>query len=421
MKIVIPTYDRYNNFKTIQFLKNNNISNECIYIFVANEEQKQKYISVIGNEYNIIIGVLGLVNQRNFITNYFEDGEIIISIDDDIEDLIQKDNRPLKEWLEECIEYLENSNAGLLSINPSVNPFYFEQRKNGKSFKTGRYPAVGVFNILKNDKELLLSIDDMEDWERSLLYFKKYGMNVRYNDILIKTKYFCKDGGLSSFRNKYTYLNNLNKLVYRFNEYVSFNYKKLPLDKNIFFPNLHFLRKSEYIKNNIIQLPKIDPSELSLLYCMLENISIYPKGIKNNRRGFPMGHRSATFGYVRARYATRKNGNIYDLSTYSIKYPDIYKELLRIGNIFCPFKFDAIHVNKNVVCPPHLDSKNVGKSMLLSFGDYTGCNIIIEGEKYNSDCNPIIFDGSKLEHWNTDDLEGTKYSLVFFNGEMSNN
>jgi hypothetical protein len=57
--------------------------------------------------------------------------------------------------------------------------------------------------------------------------------------------------------------------------------------------------------------------------------------------------------------------------------------------------------------------------MLVSFGDYTGCKIIIDNIEYDANCNPVIFDGSKIEHWNTDDLEGTKYSLVFFNGELS--
>lgn len=164
------------------------------------------------------------------------------------------------------------------------------------------------------------------------------------------------------------------------------------------------------MKIDIIELPKIDPNELSNLYGMLEDINIVKRGIKSNRRGFPLGHRSATFGYVRGRY----NGK-YDLSLHTKKYPHIYQELLRIGNIFCPFEFSAIHINKNVICPPHKDSKNIGKSMLLSFGDYTGCNIVIDGKKYDANCEPLIFNGSELEHYNTDDLVGTKYSLVFFN------
>ena len=53
-------------------------------------------------------------------------------------------------------------------------------------------------------------------------------------------------------------------------------------------------------------------------------------------------------------------------------------------------------------------------SILLSFGDYTGCNIVINGDKYDANRQPIMFNGSLLEHYNSDDLVGNKYSLVFF-------
>ena len=417
MKIAIPTYDRSDRFETLTFLKKYNFPIENIYIFLANEDEKQKYINSFGEEYNWIIGVIGLTQQRNFITNYFDDGEIIISMDDDIEDLIHKDNTSLLDWLNECVEYLKNSNYALLSICPSVNPFFFEQRRNSDSFRIGNYYAIGAFYILKNDKQILLNDNILlEDWERSILFVKKYGANIRYNDVLIKTKYFGK-GGLFTHRNKNNYLTSVNQLLYNYPEYVSFTYKKLPLDKYIEFPNLKFKREIGK-KNDVIELPNVDPYELSILYELLENINIRPKGEKSNRRGFPLGHRSATFGYTRARYGTRKNKKLYDLSFYSCKYPEVYDELLRIGNLICPFKFDSIHVNKNVTCPPHKDSNNVGESLLISFGDYTGSNIVVEENIYNTNCKPIIFNGSALCHHNTNDLEGNKYSLVYFNNNI---
>ena len=148
---------------------------------------------------------------------------------------------------------------------------------------------------------------------------------------------------------------------------------------------------------------------------MLENITIPKKHKSTNRRGFPLGHQATTFGYTRGRF----NGK-YDVSAMSKKYPEIYNEILRIGNIYCPLKYESIHVNRNVVTPPHKDSRNVGQSMLVSFGDYTGCKIVIDNETYDAELQPIIFDGANYEHWNTNDLIGTKYSLVFFCGEMSN-
>lgn len=168
-----------------------------------------------------------------------------------------------------------------------------------------------------------------------------------------------------------------------------------------------------------LQLSEIDPSELNILYCMLEDIDIPKKYACQNRRNFPLGHQAMTFGITRCRFK-RLNNKLFDISNDTKKYPEIYNEILRIGNIYCPFKFNSIHLNRNVVCPPHKDAKNIGKSMLLSFGDYTGCNICIEDETekthvMSANCQPIIFNGSTSTHYNTDDLQGTKYSLVFFN------
>lgn len=145
------------------------------------------------------------------------------------------------------------------------------------------------------------------------------------------------------------------------------------------------------------------------LHQMVLKIKIKPKSLTNNRRGFPERHRAITFGLTRGRF----NG-ITGLSYFSKKYPHIYEEIIRIGKIICPFEFNSIHLNNNVVCPPHVDSKNVGKSLLISFGYYEGCKIVIDKIVYDAKHTPIIFNGSELEHYNTDDLVGNKYSLVYF-------
>ena len=127
-----------------------------------------------------------------------------------------------------------------------------------------------------------------------------------------------------------------------------------------------------------------------------------------NRKGFAP-HRSVAFGIATSRW------NTTGLSVYSKRMPKIYEEILKLGEIVCPFPFKSIHLNNNVVCPKHKDKSNVGESCLISFGDYEGCNIVIEGQIYDAKHTPIIFNGAELEHWNTDDLSGNKYSLVFYN------
>jgi len=156
-------------------------------------------------------------------------------------------------------------------------------------------------------------------------------------------------------------------------------------------------------------LEKQDVVFFEPLHQMLQKIIIPSKTTTNNRRGFPDKHKAITFGITRSRFS-----GIIGLSYYSKKYPHIYDELCRIGKIMCPFEFKSIHVNNNVVCPKHFDSKNVGESLLVSFGDYTGCNIVINDIVYDAKYTPIVFNGAELEHYNTNDLIGNKYSLVYY-------
>nr|WPF46848.1 MAG: hypothetical protein [Lake Baikal virophage 14] len=160
---------------------------------------------------------------------------------------------------------------------------------------------------------------------------------------------------------------------------------------------------------NVIQLDlKYDFLDL---FQMLEKINLININKKNNRNGFP-SYKGGVFGYTRARFQ-RKNGNIVDISYLSIKYPNIYQELKKVGE-FYKFPFKSIQVNKNLVCPPHRDKKNVGDSLLVSFGEYTGGEIIINNIEYNAYEKATIFNGALLEHYNKE-FQGTKYSLVFFN------
>jgi hypothetical protein len=146
------------------------------------------------------------------------------------------------------------------------------------------------------------------------------------------------------------------------------------------------------------------------LYKMFSEVKLYRKTTTNNRRGFPR-YRGAVFGMVRPRFTYK---GYKELSADSKKYPHIYEEIMRIGKIICPFEFKSIQVNHNLICPPHLDSKNKGMSLLVSFGEYSGCNIVVNGIKYDARHRPLVFNGALLEHYNTDDLVGDKYSLVFF-------
>jgi len=153
----------------------------------------------------------------------------------------------------------------------------------------------------------------------------------------------------------------------------------------------------------------LDADIFTDLLSMLNNIKVPKKSGRSNRLGFKDGSRFMNFGITRGRF----DGIVREKTHIDKKYPHISEELNKIGKIL-DFSYNSIHLNNNVICPPHYDKHNNGPSLLISLGDYSGCNIVIEDIMYDAKYTPIIFNGSKLKHWNTDDLQGNKYSLVFY-------
>lgn len=413
-KIAIPSYSRSDIIKnkTLNTLERFNIPKSLIYIFVVQEEY-DLYNSL---DYNVIVGNKGLINQRKFIENYFNENELIICIDDDITDF-DFSSKTFDEFSNEAFHTCLNNGAFIWSVYPVWNPFY---RQKQKYMTTDLRFIHGGFYGFINRKSIDYGLpnDMKEDVERTLLYFIRDGIVIRFNQFGFNSKMYSKGGcGLFNDRLK---LNeeSTNYLVEKYS-----NYGKRKIRKNGCH-EFNLIRKLSTLKPSmdIIQW-KINPSVVSTIEDMLKNIKIQIKPVfkvdskgftNNNRRGFPK-YRGCVFGLCK-----QKIGGKIVMSYNTKKKPKLYEELLLLGKKICPFDFTSIQINNNLVCPKHIDSNNVGKSMLLSFGDYKGCNIIINGNEYDAKYNPIIFDGSKLEHSNTELISGNKYSLIFFNIKNNN-
>lgn len=163
----------------------------------------------------------------------------------------------------------------------------------------------------------------------------------------------------------------------------------------------------------IMDIEYLNPySDFSTLEQLLLNITVPNQ--KNTRFKGLQQNRFLTFGLVKKRI-----GRQIAPSVVTAKYPEIYAELLRIGKEICPFEFTSIHLNKNVVCPRHKDKLvNQSMSVIVSFGDYEGCTLMVEKNgvpvEYNARHHPLLFDGRNMYHWNTPLIRGDKYSLVYY-------
>jgi len=108
-------------------------------------------------------------------------------------------------------------------------------------------------------------------------------------------------------------------------------------------------------------------------------------------------------------------------SSYTKKYPWILDLLKEFMKSHCPeFKFSSVYVNRNVVCKKHLDSNNMGESLLVGLGEYTGGETTLYlgksgnvPKKFHIKSQSLIFNGSEISH-KSEKFKGIRYSLVFF-------
>ena len=214
--VAIPTFMRYDTLKnkTLNMLENEDFPKGDIYIFFATKGEKEKY--GLGNEYpNQIVGLPGLTFQRNFICSYFDDGQEIMWLDDDLSEIktvfidpekagkafqnSYKDST-VKELIEIGFSSLEENECSLFGVYPVNNKGFMKV----DSITTDLRYIIGCCYGTINDKELFtFDVNEKdggskEDFLRTLMVYEEEGKVVRINSHTAITKYYKEEGGLQS-------------------------------------------------------------------------------------------------------------------------------------------------------------------------------------------------------------------------------
>jgi hypothetical protein len=206
--VCIPSYNRANecNQKTLKTLHTHNIGN--IYVYVATEEY-ELYKTVLDPNYytELRIGSEGLVQQRQCIMNQWNEGERIVFMDDDIENIdMSLSNHTLDAFIQQAFQECITHRSFIWGVYPVLNPFF---RKTKREMTTDLKYIVGAFYGILNRptlQELQLTLTETngqkEDVERTIRYYIQDGIVLRFNKIGFKTKYYGKVGGLGSFKDR---------------------------------------------------------------------------------------------------------------------------------------------------------------------------------------------------------------------------
>ena len=215
MKIVIPSYQRSSsiNDKSLKTLYESGYLPAEIDLFVANEDEYDNYRAVVHSDINIIVGCKGLKNIRNFIFNYYDQGEHLLCLDDDIESIKILD--PDSESLNTAIDFTDIVKQGfaecekhslkLFGLYTCCNPRFMS---NSKEITRDYKFIIGNFFGVINCKNMnLVTVDDIDDYERSIRSFQLYGGSIRLNHVAAKTKFLKNEGGAQADVNRIDKIN----------------------------------------------------------------------------------------------------------------------------------------------------------------------------------------------------------------------
>ena len=108
------------------------------------------------------------------------------------------------------------------------------------------------------------------------------------------------------------------------------------------------------------------------------------------------------------------------ISKLSLEHPDLDNLLIDFMKQHNPkFIFNSVYITKNCVSKPHVDSSNVGDSIIVTAGKFDNGNLFIINDNLTTTLLDIKnyscqMDGRRRPHFTEPFKNGTRYSLIFY-------
>ena len=233
--IAIPSYKRAATLKekTLATLQHYRINPALIHVFVANKEEYETYKATLDPKSygHLHIAIPGMAAVRNYITGFFPKGKAIFNMDDDIRGFLEYDPRArrherplrdLKATITRGFAALKKEGQRLFGFYPVANGFFM---KDGYTTDL-RYIIGSVWGILNPGPILTVTIDDKEDYLRSVMMYLLDGGVVRFSDVAPQSAYYKEEGGMQEERTMSRIDGSARAMVAAFPDLVTLNLSK---------------------------------------------------------------------------------------------------------------------------------------------------------------------------------------------------
>ena len=435
--IAVPSYRRHKEIvkKTLRTLAAAHLLPRTT-VFVASEEELALYKKTV-DTVPIVVGVPGLAAQRQFISAYYPTDTLIVMIDDDITGFRHFDGeklRPVSDlsaFFNYAFQTMLDSGARIWGLYAAASKMYMS-----------RQPAVGYglnyligacYGIINRSVPVLEFGDNQEDKERTIRYWEADGKLVRFNHYTILTRYYAP-GGMDTPTRKAETKAGTDALVARWPQFFSQVFKAKSGIYDVRFKTARISRATERSADDgrLDVLPVADGygAAKERLLEILRRTTIPPLGkpTKPERRK-RHGTRADNIGSI-GRSLTLGFGNtrMRGIAEFAPnkKYPDLLRALIEFGNCVAPagWRYTTITLNHGVQARKHKDTSNVGRSIIVGIGNYTGGALRVweEDESSSRDLDlqdrPTMFNGALRAH-ETQPFEGERFTIIYYHGRRA--
>tara|TARA_R110002073_G_scaffold301493_1_gene468923 strand:+ start:1378 stop:2091 length:714 start_codon:yes stop_codon:yes gene_type:complete len=199
---VIPSYQRAEQLKekTLTYLELQGVDKKDIYIFVRTDDSKlSEYESIEGINL-VTTDIKGIGKTHNYITEYFDEGQFIIEIDDDLVNLIDNNKQSvnLQETIQKMKDIMTEENISYGGIYQCDNSMFMS---SCKEYTTDLRYMLGLFRLRFIRKDIILETNYAEDFENAILHYLRDGKILKNNWLCGRTKNYAEGGCCGDGRN----------------------------------------------------------------------------------------------------------------------------------------------------------------------------------------------------------------------------
>ena len=225
--IAIPSYNRPGLFmnRTYKILVESDLLGKATVFCVPEQETLYRNLPPIRDgRLALVVGVKGLIQQKQFIYDYYPDGTEVVMMDDDLEHFITWEKKyimDIRPIIHKGFRHCKERGARLWGIYPVANPFFFSRDVSyGLKFIIGN-----LYGFIKHGLSEIPAdvISHKEDIYRSCAYFKRDGVIVRINDVAPVTKFLAGDS-LEASKEKHD--EGADRIVQDFPDYAKKYYRR---------------------------------------------------------------------------------------------------------------------------------------------------------------------------------------------------